>query len=109
MSMNSDTPDSGLDAPNVFCRGCGSPLVQAVDWQQEQDSVWSVTLWCPECRFEQVAALDRPQLLYLSLAIEEGFHWMLAALSELGSLSARSADLDLLHRVQTERIVPAGR
>ena len=95
--------------PNVFCRSCGSPLVQAVEWEQEEDALWSVRLWCPECSFEQTATLDRPQLLYLSLAIEEGFGWMLDALSELGDGSTGPSSLDFAHRAQTDRIRPAGR
>ena len=71
-----------LIAPTIFCRACGSPLVQAADWEQEEESHWSIRLWCPECGFERAATLDRPQLLYLSLAIEDGFGWMLQALSE---------------------------
>jgi hypothetical protein len=98
-----------LAAPNIFCRACGSPLVQAADWEQEEESRWSIRLWCPECGFEQAAALDRPQLLYLSLAIEEGFGWVLQALSELSAISTLQDDLDFAHRAQTDRIRPAGR
>ena len=95
-------------APNIFCRSCASPLVQAVEWEQEEDTLWSVTLWCPECGFEQVAdPLDRPQLLYLSLAVEEGFAWMLDALAQLNAGALDSADFDLVHRARTDRISPA--
>ena len=94
--------------PNIFCRSCGSPLMQAVDWEQEEDAVWTISLWCPECGFEQVASLDRPQLVYLSLAIEEGFGWVLDALSELGDVSTAPSSLDFAHRAQTDRIRPAG-
>jgi hypothetical protein len=107
------TPDINKDEPraaaaNIFCRSCGSPLAQAADWDREQDSVWAVRLWCPECGFEQAAALDRSQLLYLSLAIEEGFNWMLQALAELNAVSAAPANFDFARKAQTERIHPAG-
>jgi hypothetical protein len=102
-------PMNRLIAPNVFCHACASPLVQAVDWEQEDESLWSIRLWCPECGFEQAATLDRPQLLYLSLALEEGFGWMLQALSELCAISAGPSSLDFAHRAQTDRIQPAGR
>jgi hypothetical protein len=95
--------------PNIFCRSCGSPLVQAVHWEQEEVTLWSIRLWCPECGFEQTATLDRPQLLYLSLAIEEGFAWMLEALAELSEISTGPSNLDFAHRAQTDRIRPAGR
>jgi hypothetical protein len=82
--------------------------VQAIDWQQEDDSSWSVMLWCPECGYEQAAQLERPQLLYLSMAVEEGFAWMLEALCELDSSAPDTCGLDFPHRAQTERIRPCG-
>jgi hypothetical protein len=109
MADSTDKRMHKLLAPNIFCRGCGSPLVQAVDWEQEEESLWSIRLWCPECGFEQAATLDRPQLLYLSLAIEEGFDWVLEALSELSARSTGPSALDFAHRAQTDRIQPAGR
>ncbi len=102
-------PADGSTAPNVFCRACGSPLVQAADWEEDGESRWTIRIWCPECGHEQTATLDRPQLIYLSLAIEEGFGWMLEALSELDAMSIGPSDLDFAHRVQTDRIQPAGR
>ena len=109
MKDGQDRPLRSLIAPNVFCRACSSPLVQAVDWEQEAESLWSVRLWCPECGFEQAAELDRPQLLYLTLAMEEGFTWVLDALDELGSVAEEPSGLDFAHRVQTDRIKPTGR
>jgi hypothetical protein len=95
---------SKLVTPNIFCRACDSPLVQAVDWQQQDESSWSVNLWCPECGFEHETTLERPHLLYLSLAIEEGFVWVLGALSELNGVSAQPGGLDFAHRAQSDRI-----
>jgi hypothetical protein len=96
-------------APNVFCRSCGSPLVQATDWQQEDESLWGVRLWCPECEFEQAAVLERPQLVYLSLAVEEGFARVLNALDQLRAMALASIEFDLVEKARTERIEPAGR
>jgi hypothetical protein len=95
--------------PQVFCRSCASPLVQSADWQRADESRWSVRLWCPECGFEQQALLDRPQVTYLSLAIEEGFACMLEALAELHTLVPAHASLDLVKRARSDRIEPAGR
>jgi hypothetical protein len=103
--MNDNT--SPTFAPNIFCRACASPLVQALDWEQEDESLWGVRLWCPDCGFEQAAVLDRAQLLYLSLAVEEGFAWMLDALSQLSAYTVDSDELDLVQRAQTDRISPA--
>ena len=109
MKDETDSPIAKLVTPNVFCRSCDSPLVQAGDWQQEDGSCWTVTLWCPECGFTQAATLDRPQLLYLSLAIEEGFVWVLEGLGELDSCAAGPGCLDFAHRAQTDRIRSSAR
>ena len=108
MKDSTDKPIRRLATPSVYCRSCRSPLVQAVKWEEQQESVWDIRLWCPECGFEQAATLDRSQLLYLSLAMEEGFAWVLEALAELDEISTCPDDLDFAHRVQTDRIQPAG-
>ena len=109
MGNRMDKDSSHKRAPNIFCRSCASPLVQAADWEQEEGSTWGVRLWCPDCGFEQAAVLDRAQLLYLSLAVEEGFAWMLDALAQLNSTSLTPPDFDLVERAQKDRIGPANR
>ncbi|MBN1320984.1 MAG: zinc ribbon domain-containing protein [Thermoleophilia bacterium] len=96
-------------APTVFCRSCASPLVQALDWDEEEESLWGVRLWCPECGFEQAAILDRSQLFYLALAIEEGFGRMLDALDELSRMSSLPEEPDLVDRAKTDRMDCSGR
>lgn len=109
--LDSSTPRN--PAPQIFCRSCASPLVQAADWEREDESHWRLRLWCPDCGFEQVAVLDRPQVIYLSLAIEEGFACVLEALTQLetlaepGLMGPSRADLDLIRRARSERIEPA--
>lgn len=103
-----DNPSRTL-APNIFCRSCGSPLVQATGWEQEEESIWGVRLWCPDCGFEQAAVLDRAQLLYLSMAVEEGFAWMLESLAQLNAISCTAENPDLVARAQNDRIKPAAR
>ena len=104
-----DNDASQALTPNVFCRSCASPLVQATDWEQEEESLWGVRLWCPDCGFEQAAVLDRAQLLYLSLAVEEGFAWMLDALAQFNATDVTPEDPDLVQKARTDRIGPAGR
>ena len=102
--VNNTMPDV---APNIFCRSCASPLVQARDWEPEDETMWSVRLWCPDCDFEQMAVLDKAQLLYLTLAVEEGFAWMLDALSQLNTSTLGPEELDIVKLAQTDRISPA--
>lgn len=65
-------------------------------------------MWCPECGFEQAAVLDRSQLVYLALAIEEGFGRMLDALDELNRMSSLLEEPDLVDRAKTDRIDCSG-
>jgi hypothetical protein len=115
-STVSDGPNSTESrnlVPRIFCRSCASPLVQAADWEQEDETHWRLRLWCPDCGFEQIAVLDRPQVVYLSLAVEEGFACVLEALAELETLTDSSllglsqAELDFIRRARSERIEPA--
>ena len=78
-------------APQIFCRSCTSPLVQASDWEQDERSSWHVRLWCPECGFDSHVVLDKAQASYLSLAIEAGFAQMLEALEESQRFQVRAA------------------
>lgn len=112
----SDGPDNTktpTPVPRIFCRSCASPLVQATDWEQEDETHWSLCLWCPDCGFEQIAVLDRPQVIYLTLAIEEGFACVLEALAELETIAepdlagSGREELDLIRRARSERIEPA--
>ncbi len=96
-------------APNVFCRACASPLVQARDWEPEDEGMWGVRLWCPDCDFEQAAVLDKTQLLYLTLAVEEGFAWVLDALTQINASTLTPGEFDLVKLAQTDRISPATR
>ncbi|MCE5255048.1 MAG: hypothetical protein LLG45_12745 [Actinomycetia bacterium] len=108
MKQDKDNDTARAFAPHIFCRVCSSPLVQASDWRPEEETVWYVRLWCPECGFEQAAILDRPQSTYLSLAIEEGFAQMLEALGQISSARPTYSGADLVRMAQTERIEPAG-
>jgi hypothetical protein len=113
VSDDSNSAEARIPVPRIFCRACASPLVQATDWEQEEETQWSLRLWCPDCGFEQIAVLDRPQVVYLTLAIEEGFACVLEALAELETLpepdltGPNRAEFDLIQRVRSERIEPA--
>lgn len=107
MKEEVDSCPSEPVTPNVFCQACASPLVQALDWEQESASCWHVRLWCPECGYERAVTLDRPHLFCLSLAIEEGFAWVLEALSEFDAVLSESVSVDLARRARTDRIPSA--
>jgi hypothetical protein len=104
-----DSPISTPVTPNVYCGRCDSPLVQATDWEEKDESSWHVNLWCPECGSVQEMTLHGTGLVCLSLAIEEGFVWMFDALAELHTLSDAPDALDLTHRARTDRIESAGK
>jgi hypothetical protein len=97
-------------SPQIFCKACASPLVQATDWSQEDATNWHVRIWCPECGFEHEAILGRSEVAYLSFAVEGGFAHVLEALAELQDVPETSGtDLDLVMRLRSERIAPANR
>lgn len=94
--------------PQIFCKACASPLVQATDWTQEDTVNWHVRIWCPECGFEHEAILGRSEVAYLSFAIEGGFAYVLEALGELQDMPETDGiGPDLVLRLRSERIAPA--
>ncbi|MFH0915603.1 MAG: hypothetical protein V1912_04060 [bacterium] len=115
MSNGPNSEASRTVVPHIYCRSCGSHLVQAADWRREDKSQWNVRLWCPECGFGQAALLGLPQVTYLSLAIEEGFACILEALAEfetlvsLDQIDLAAANLDLIKRARSERTEPTTR
>lgn len=104
MEDQAHIPLSESATASVFCPACSSPLVQALDWEQQSESCWHVRLWCPECGHEQSVTLERSHLSYLSLAIETGFVWVLEGLSELEAALSDPTDVDFAHRARTDRI-----
>lgn len=48
------------DVPDLHrCGGCGSDLVQPVDWASVSKSYWSVTLECPNCRWSGTGVFEQ--------------------------------------------------
>lgn len=55
-----DAPGDEPDAQNLHrCGGCGSDLVQPVDWSAVSKSYWSVTLECPNCRWSGTGVFEQ--------------------------------------------------
>lgn len=94
--------------PRIFCKACSSPLVQALDWAEEESGHWRTRIWCPECGFEQEAVLGPTEVAYLSLAVEEGFARVLEALAELQDAAGDAfAGFDPVRRMRAERAAQA--
>jgi ribosomal protein S27E len=92
VTSNSENDCCPAPALAVFCRSCGSPLVQASGWTQAEEAQWKVRLWCPECWHEQSALLNKAQASYLSLAVEEGFACVLQAFEALDAIPTIEPD-----------------
>jgi hypothetical protein len=93
--------------PQIFCKACSSPLVQATDWAEEEGG-WRARIWCPECGFEQEVVLAKAEVAYLSLAVESGFAYLLEALAELEDMpNGGFAHFDPVARMRTERLARA--
>ena len=108
MNVGPNGEESRAVTPQIFCKACASPLVQASDWSQEDAANWHARIWCPECGFEHEAILGRSEVAYLSVAIEGGFAHVLEALAELQDMpDTGQTDLDLVVRLRSERIAPA--
>ena len=107
MSNGIDNEALHTTVPQILCKSCASPLVQASDWTRVDKAHWRVRLWCPECGHDLTAVLDQAQVSYLSFTIEEGFAVMLEALAEFDEEAFGETFLDLLRRFHETQSKPA--
>jgi len=49
----------GCEVPEITCGSCGSDLVFPIDWENTSQTMWLVTLRCPECRAEYDEPMER--------------------------------------------------
>ena len=49
----------GSEAVEILCGSCGSDLVFPVDWESRCQTMWLVTLRCPECDAEYDEPMER--------------------------------------------------
>jgi hypothetical protein len=50
---------SSPEPAEITCAACGSDLVFPIDWENTSQTMWLVTLRCPECRTEYGETLER--------------------------------------------------
>jgi hypothetical protein len=107
VNIDHDGDTGSSMAPQIFCKACSSPLVQATDWAEEEDG-WRARVWCPECGFEHEAVLAKAEVAYLSLAVEGGFACLLEALAELEDMpNGGFARFDPVARMRSEKLAQA--
>jgi hypothetical protein len=54
-----DLRSNGAEPAEITCASCGSDLVFPIDWENTSETIWLVTLRCPECRAEYEETLER--------------------------------------------------
>lgn len=54
------------------CVGCGSRLVQPVDWEESGPDHWRVLLWCPNCELHREGVFSQAAVEELDAQLEAG-------------------------------------
>lgn len=65
------------------CPVCESDLVQPIDWSEQPESRWHLTLECPNCRWTEEGVFTRAQVERLEDRLDDGLGKMIADLQRL--------------------------
>jgi hypothetical protein len=69
--------------PLHICPVCESDLVQPIEWSEDSDSRWQLTLECPNCLWIEHGVYDREQIEELEDRLDEGLAEMISDLQRL--------------------------
>ena len=77
------TGPAGTPYDDLFCRGCSSPLVQAVEWTRLNEDHWSVLVRCPECFGSCEIVMDEDRAHEFMLETDEAVRSLLETAQSL--------------------------
>jgi hypothetical protein len=66
-----------------ICPVCSSDLVQPVEWAEDTETRWQLTLECPNCLWLEHGVYDRHQIEELEDRLDEGLAEMIGDLQRL--------------------------
>lgn len=64
--------DGAEDRALHICIGCGSHLVQPIEWEESGPEHWRVLLWCPNCHLHREGVFCQAAVEELDSELEAG-------------------------------------
>jgi hypothetical protein len=102
-----EEPDETLADPELCrCGGCGSMLVQPIDWSLIGRSHWRVVLRCPNCEWSGTGVFGQEAVDRYDRELDRGTRTLQATLTRV-SRACMEAEIEAFaHALEADLIVP---
>jgi hypothetical protein len=89
-----------------ICPLCESDLVQPVDWCEQQDGSWHLTLSCPNCSWSEQGTFSREQVDQLEDKLDDALCSMIADLHRLAQANMAEDIERFVAALHADKILP---
>ena len=98
--------ETTTDPDLALCGGCGSKLVQPIDWSLVGRTHWRVTLRCPSCEWSGTGVFTQDAVDRFDRELDRGMRQLQATLTRV-SRACMEAEITAFSRaLETDLIVP---
>jgi hypothetical protein len=88
------------------CGGCGSELVQPLDWHEEGTNHWSITLRCPDCEWVGTGVFDQAAVERYDIELDRGTEALMDDLEQVAAANMLDDIERFCAALQADAILP---
>jgi hypothetical protein len=108
--LGTETYEEGYDAtgdPDLcLCGGCGSNLVQPIDWSLVGRTHWRVTLRCPNCEWSGTGVFTQDAVDRFDRELDRGMRQLQSTLTRVTRACMEAEIAAFANALESELIVP---
>ena len=101
-----DPCESTCDPDLSLCGGCGSKLVQPIDWSRVGRTHWRVTLRCPGCEWSGTGVFTQEAVDRFDRELDRGMRQLQSTLTRVSRACMEAEIAAFSHALETDLIVP---
>jgi hypothetical protein len=101
-----DPCESTCDPDLSVCGGCGSKLVQPIDWSLVGRTHWRVTLRCPGCEWSGTGVFTQEAVDRFDRELDRGMRQLQSTLTRVSRACMEAEIAAFSHALETDLIVP---
>lgn len=98
--------ESTCDPDLSLCGGCGSKLVQPIDWSLVGRTHWRVTLRCPGCEWSGTGVFTQDAVDRFDRELDRGMRQLQSTLTRVSRACMEAEIAAFSHALETDLIVP---
>ena len=107
VEVYSDPETDGTGDPDLaLCGGCGSKLVQPIDWSLVGRTHWRVTLRCPNCEWSGTGVFTQEAVDRFDRELDRGMRSLQSTLTRVSRACMEAEIAAFAHALETDLIVP---